>query len=471
MPLSLFIGILFLISLNVLLFLGTESLVKTADKNGRNQLAKYVSVQNHVMANHVMCNGLSTYKAATATPESDSLIREIELMANDFGGRILLINRRYRIVTDTYHQKENKYYVTSTLMNCMSGKKNVVSRVVGEKYLEVMTPLTDLDTGEIRGAIITTASLKEHNGKVLYLYKQRDVLMGIFFIVSFALFLIIVLLIRKPFHRIQNELDSVVAGHQDTHLSESKFKEFDRIAQAFNQISERNQKLEDTRQEFVSNVSHELKTPITSMKILADSLVMQENVPLEIYQEFMEDIVHEVDRENQIISDLLELVKLDKTKADLSVETVNINELLEELLKRISPIAEKRDIQIRLETMRNVTAEVDKGKLSMALTNLIENAVKYNEDGGKVSVSLNADHKFFYIRVKDTGVGIPEDCHELIFDRFYRVDKARSRDTGGTGLGLAITRNIILLHKGSIKVNSKVGEGSTFTVRIPLNYL
>lgn len=470
MPLSICVGVLFLLSLNVLLFFGTESLIKTAEKNGRKEISEYVSTQNYVMANHVMTSGLSAYKAAAATQESDSLIREIELMANDLGGRVLLINRRYRIVTDTYHQNENKYYVTSRLMNCLSGKK-ISTRVVGTDYLEVMTPLSDLDTGEIRGAIITTASLREHNAKIQYLYKQREVLMGIFFIVSFALFLIIVLMIRHPFHRIQNELDSVVAGHQDTHLSESRFKEFDRIAQAFNQISERNQKLEDTRQEFVSNVSHELKTPITSMKILADSLVMQENVPLEIYKEFMEDIVHEVDRESQIISDLLELVKMDKTKADLAVETANINELLEELLKRISPIAEKRDIQIRLETMRDVTAEVDRGKLSMALTNLIENAVKYNKDGGKVSVSLNADHKFFYIRVKDTGVGIPEDCHELIFDRFYRVDKARSRDTGGTGLGLAITRNIVLLHKGSIKVNSKVGEGSTFTVRIPLKYL
>ena len=207
------------------------------------------------------------------------------------------------------------------------------------------------------------------------------------------------------------------------------------------------------------------------MKILADSLVSQENVPVELYAEFMNDIVHEIDRENQIINDLLTLVKMDKTQAALNIASTNINELLEMLLKRISPIAEKRGIQIRLETMRQVAAEVDSVKLSLACNNIIENAVKYNNDGGKVDVSLNADHKFFYIRVKDTGCGIPEDCQEHIFDRFYRVDKARSRETGGTGLGLAITRNVVLMHKGSIRVHSKEGEGATFIIRIPLNYI
>ena len=243
------------------------------------------------------------------------------------------------------------------------------------------------------------------------------------------------------------------------------------FAKSFNRIINRYKELENSRQEFVSNVSHELKTPITSMKILADSLLSQEKVPVELYEEFMGDIVHEIDRENQIITDLLSLVKMDKTKADLNITSVNIYELLVSISKRIVTIAEERGITIRLETMRHVVAEVDAGKISLAFNNLIENAVKYNNDGGRVDVSLNADHKFFYVRVKDTGVGIPEECQEQIFERFYRVDKARSRETGGTGLGLAIARNVILMHKGSIRVHSKEGEGSTFTVRIPLNYV
>ena len=107
----------------------------------------------------------------------------------------------------------------------------------------------------------------------------------------------------------------------------------------------------------------------------------------------------------------------------------------------------------------------------MALNNLIENAIKYNYDDGWVKVTLNADHKFFYVTVQDSGVGIPEDSLDSVFERFFRVDKARSRATGGTGLGLAITRSVILLHRGSIKVYSKEKEGTTFTVRIPLSYI
>ena len=110
-------------------------------------------------------------------------------------------------------------------------------------------------------------------------------------------------------------------------------------------------------------------------------------------------------------------------------------------------------------------------KISLAVNNLVENAIKYNFDDGWVRVSLNADHKFFYIKITDSGVGIPEDVQDHIFERFYRVDKARSRETGGTGLGLSITRNVILMHRGAVKVYSKEQEGTTFTVRIPINYI
>ena len=248
-------------------------------------------------------------------------------------------------------------------------------------------------------------------------------------------------------------------------------KEVEDLTESFNVLIDKMQVLETSRQEFVSNVSHELKTPITSMKVLADSLLLQEDIPAELYREFMTDMVDEIDRETKIINDLLTLVKMDKKAAALNVEPVNINGLLELLLKRIKPIAAKRNIEVIFESFRDVVGEVDEVKLSLAFSNLIENAIKYNNDGGTVHVSLNADHKFFYVKVQDNGVGIPEDCQSQVFERFYRVDKARSRETGGTGLGLAITRNAILMHKGAIKLYSKPMEGTTFTVRIPLKYV
>lgn len=225
------------------------------------------------------------------------------------------------------------------------------------------------------------------------------------------------------------------------------------------------------RQEFTANVSHELKTPLTSMKVLADSLVGQQGVPEELYQEFMGDITAEIDRESKIITDLLSLVKMDKKAADVNITHMDINQLLEDILKRLRPIADKRNIDLILDCFRPVEADVDEVKFTLAISNLVENGIKYNVDDGWVRVSLDADHKYFYVTVADSGMGIPEDSIERIFERFYRVDKSHSKEIGGTGLGLAITKSSIAMHHGVIKVFSREGEGTTFSVRIPLSYI
>ena len=162
---------------------------------------------------------------------------------------------------------------------------------------------------------------------------------------------------------------------------------------------------------------------------------------------------------------------MDKSAADLNITNLNVNELLEQILKRLQPIAEKQQVELVLESFRPVMADVDEVKITLAFTNLIENAIKYNKPDGRVRVSLNADHQYLYLKVEDTGIGIPEGSLEHIFERFYRVDKSHSREIGGTGLGLAITRSAVLMHRGQIKVYSTEGEGTTFNVRIPLKYI
>ena len=247
--------------------------------------------------------------------------------------------------------------------------------------------------------------------------------------------------------------------------------ETENISNTFNIMLAKLRLIEESRQEFVANVSHELKTPLTSMKVLADSLLMQEGTPVELYQEFMQDIANEIDRENSVISDLLTLVKMDRKTTELNVVSTDINDFLEQILKRVRPIAEKADIEVVFESNRSVTAEIDSTKLSLAFTNLVENAIKYNRENGWVRVTLDADHKFFYVKVSDSGIGIPQESLDYIFERFYRVDKSHSREIGGTGLGLAITKSAIVAHRGAIKVQSTLDEGTTFTVRIPLRYI
>ena len=278
-------------------------------------------------------------------------------------------------------------------------------------------------------------------------------------------------ILMKPFQKVTRSIEDITDGYLDESISVPDYLETELITDAFNKMLTRVRTLDDSRQEFVSNVSHELKTPLASMKVLADSLNGQEGVPVELYQEFMQDITSEIDRENQIITDLLSLVKMGKKVADLNITQVNINELLEQLLKRLHPIAAQKNVELILDSFRPVNAEVDATKLSLALSNLIENGIKYNNENGWVRVSLNADHKYFYVTVADSGIGIPEESIAHIFERFYRVDKSHSREIGGTGLGLAIARSAIVMHRGAIRVYSKENEGTTFSVRIPLNYV
>jgi signal transduction histidine kinase len=184
----------------------------------------------------------------------------------------------------------------------------------------------------------------------------------------------------------------------------------------------------------------------------------------------MQDITQEIDRENKIISDLLSMVRLDKKAAALNIERCYIPNLIEGIIKRLRPIATKNHITLLVEPMPDVYAEVDESKLSLAFSNLIENGIKYNVEGGWVRISMTADHKYFYVTVADCGVGIPADQQDHIYERFYRGDKSHSTTIEGTGLGLAIARSAIVLHRGVIKVNSKVNEGTTFQVRIPLKH-
>ncbi len=273
-----------------------------------------------------------------------------------------------------------------------------------------------------------------------------------------------------PFNRLTQHINEVKEGFSTELVQEPAYYETEQIVGAFNRVLARMRTLDESRSEFVSNVSHELKTPMASMKVLADSLLQNENVPVEMYREFLTDIDAEIDRENKIISDLLSLVKLDNKEVRMNITKVNIGDLTEIICRRIRPLAQKRDIEITLVVERPVVAEIDEVKMTLVLTNLIENAVKYNKEHGKVNVTIDADHQNFTVTVEDTGIGIPEDSIDRIYERFYRVDKSRSREVGGTGLGLAITKNAVLLHRGTIKVRSKLGEGSIFTVTIPLIY-
>ena len=323
----------------------------------------------------------------------------------------------------------------------------------------------------VRGVMLVSASNDNIIATMDSLNRQAMVVESIVGVLIFVTTLLVSKFLFAPFKKMIEALDQVQEGYTSDPISVTDCLETEHIGDAFNRVLGRMKMLDDSRQEFVSNVSHELRTPITSMKVLADSLITQKDVPIQVYQEFMTDIAAEIEREDKIINDLLSLVKMDRTSADLNISEVDINALVELIMRRLRPIANRRDVQLVYESLRPVTASVDEVKLTLALSNLVENAIKYNKEHGFVKVSLDADHQFFTVKVEDSGVGIPADALEHIYERFYRVDKSRSREIGGTGLGLAITRSAILMHRGTVKVTSVEGEGTDFTVKIPLKYI
>ena len=426
---------------------------------------KIKSVQSNgiAVAKKMMFNGYFT------TPSLKDINTELNLLAVQYDGRIFVVNSNLKIISDTYGSEIGKVLISGDIIKCLRGSNNVMVNEAKQRA-EIMVPITRSDNS-ILGVIVMNFSL-ERSYTINDKMRQQAM---VYLILGFLCLIIFAFYYSKrmvrPLKAVLASVHHMSEGYLEDQVSISGYAEIEKISNSLNVMLTQMKTLEESRQEFVSNVSHELKTPITSIKVLADSLLMQEDAPVELYREFLTDINDEIERENNIITDLLSLVKLDKKTGDMHIATVSINELLEIILKRLKPIAMKRNIELVYESFRTVLAEVDEVKLSLAISNLIENAIKYNMDDGWVRVSLNADHKYFYIKVADSGIGIPESAQGNIFDRFYRVDKARARQTGGTGLGLSITKNVILMHNGAIKVYSQENEGSTFTVRIPISYI
>lgn len=243
-------------------------------------------------------------------------------------------------------------------------------------------------------------------------------------------------------------------------------EEWKGILLVFHDITEI-KKLEQVRKDFVANVSHELKTPITSIKGFTETLLdgaKEDKVALE---QFLKIILEESDRLQTLILDLLELSKIEQQGYTLSIRSMQINQLLKEILAILNRKAEEKDILLNIVgAEQDISIEGDYYRLKQIFINLVSNAIAYTPNGGEVKVSIIEEKEFITVSIMDTGIGISQDEIPRIFERFYRVDKARSRNSGGTGLGLAIVKHLVEAHKGKISVESEVGKGTTFTIEL-----
>ena len=238
------------------------------------------------------------------------------------------------------------------------------------------------------------------------------------------------------------------------------------LGSAFNDLTHRLNISENKRQRFVSDASHELKTPLASIKLLSDS-ILQNEMDMETVKDFVSDIGNEADRLNRMSHKLLMLAKNDD-QADDDSEIIYISPTLERVVKMLSAIAKKQNIEIITNLDDDSTILIFEDDLYQILFNLVENGIKYNRANGQLYISLMRSEDNAIIKIRDTGVGISEDALQHIFERFYRVDKDRSRKSGGSGLGLAIVKNMVERNQGTIAVESTPGAGSEFTVIFPI---
>lgn len=249
---------------------------------------------------------------------------------------------------------------------------------------------------------------------------------------------------------------AVLSGHD----------EYTQIAGEFNDLVDRLQETENARRRFVSDASHELKTPLAAIRLLTDSILQNENIDGATVREFVSDIGQEAERLSRITEDLLRLTRLDSGVAE-TPERVEISPVLERVVKMLRPVADEKDVSIVTACSDGAAAAATPGEIHQILYNLMENAVKYNRRGGFVRVSVDMGEETSTITVEDNGIGIPAEDLPRVFERFYRVDKARSRAAGGTGLGLSIVRDTVSRRGGVVRAEGAPGGGTRFIVTLP----
>ena len=288
--------------------------------------------------------------------------------------------------------------------------------------------------------------------------------------VGAVVFIVSVVVSKALTQRINELLAAIRSVREGRYGHRAEVEGHDEVAQladAFNDLTDRLQETEAARRQFVADASHELKTPLASIRLLTDSLLQTEAMDEDVTREFLMDIGQEAERLSNITEDLLRLTQLDSGVVG-PAEPVEVEPIINRVLKMLRLQAEEREITLSARIERPCAILAAQGEVHQMVYNLTENAVKYNRDGGFVLVELAVEKGMGVIRVEDDGIGVPPEDRQKIFERFYRVDKARSRAAGGTGLGLSIVRDTVQRRGGTIGVTAREGGGSIFTIRMPL---
>lgn len=424
-----------------------------------------LKIQSNILSNQLNSDFKFSRFQNSISYSSQKTIKKYSFNLNT---RIIYLNRSKEVVYDSNEEEAIRNIKNIKLLDKAVNGEFVAKPFVyneDQQILYLASPV--INNEEVTGVLFFVSSIDNLYAEVYELMNMILFISIIAVIITLIISFVFSDIISNPIRELSVAVKKLTYKGKTNKIRVRQNDEIGKLSESFNLLTTQLEQIEGRRKKFVSNVSHELRTPITSMKILAQTILEQKSWDEEVYRDFMNDIDTELNRLSDIITNLLYLVEVEKEEVSFNYEIQSINYLLNSIIKSLRPIAEQKSIQLSLIENASVQCYVDKNKLYQALLNIINNAIKYTESGG-VRVLLDANDDKFIVEVIDTGIGIPEEEIPFIFDRFYRVDKARNSKKGSTGLGLSIAQEIIALHQGEIKVESQMDIGTKMKIILPL---
>ena len=379
--------------------------------------------------------------------------------------RLMVTDANGMVIHDSLKTDLGSYAILPHVVTCLRGK-NVFSWHFSEGVMRSVaaTPIYQYDT--ISGCVYMLEYDPEQGQQIASL---QGTIFRLSLILEIGLLLFAILYATRfslRLRKIMQSMKVISDGDYSHKLSLSGHDELSVLSDEINTLTEKLSISEGKRRRFVSDASHELKTPLASIKLLSDS-ILQNNMDMETTREFVSDIGNEAERLNRMTQKLLALTKTENLTAGMEAEIIDVAPTVERVVRMLDGIAEMNEITLHLDILQDSSVLITEDDLYQITFNLVENGIKYNVPGGTLCVTLRQDGELAVLQVADSGIGIPADALEHVFERFYRVDKARSRQTGGSGLGLSIVRAIVARYNGEIRVESTEGKGTVFTVEFP----
>lgn len=394
----------------------------------------------------------------------------METMPIESGFRVIITDSQTKVYYDSFNEESytGKMLLYEPITEVLVNNTNFSSYYEKNNEMVIEASVPIIKDQKTIGSVLVTASgsdIDEIVNRVMWAIWLFGIAVVI---VVFLLGVFIATLLTKPIVNLTAFIKNMPKDKLQKCDLTSKDEVGDLVV-AFNELIDRVDELEEKRRAFVSDASHELKTPLSIIKLLSDSLIQTPHPNPEFLREFLGDMGAEVERLTRIVQRLLDLTKMDQTDR-LNIDMVSIGDIVSDVYEKLEPLAQNKEIDFVLsKSDEDVLVPVDRDSITEAIYNIADNSIKYTENGGTVKIELMRDLGNILIRITDTGIGIPKDEIQKIFDRFYRVDKARARDTGGTGLGLSIAMDAVKLHGGYIEVSSEEEKGSVFTIILPYN--